>query len=119
MHKWILSILIGLASVLAAYLLLFQLPKKEEAAPEETVEIPDTPVDVAQAESIYKSNCMSCHGDQYQGNIGPALVQVGATMKRESIYKKISHGGGGMPPFEGTLPEEDIVNLTNWLAGFK
>ncbi|MFD0587465.1 c-type cytochrome [Paenibacillus sp. GCM10027627] len=118
--KWIMAGAVGLAGLLAVYLLLFQLPEKaptaENPAP---VEIPNTPVDTAKAESVYKSNCMGCHGTDYQGGMGPALKTVGSVLSREEIYKKITKGGGGMPAFEGKLTEEEIVNLTNWLATFK
>ncbi|CAM4443885.1 mono/diheme cytochrome c family protein [Paenibacillus endophyticus] len=120
MQKWIMSIVLGIAGLLFVILLLFNLPAKEEAAQiDPPVSIPETPVDTSNAESIYKSNCMHCHGDEYQGAMGPALNQVGSTLGREKIYKQIVHGGGGMPGYEGRLSEEEIVNLANWLGAFK
>lgn len=118
--KWIMSVVVGLAGVLAVYLLMFQLPGKETTVVEQIpITIPDTPVDKAGAESLYKSNCMGCHGGDYQGAVGPALTEVGAVLSREEIYKKIVKGGGGMPGFEGRIEEDDVVHLTNWLAEFK
>ncbi len=118
--KWIMAVLVGLAAALAIYLMLYQYPSKEKTEDNSvSIEIPDTPADPAQAESVYRSNCMGCHGDQYQGKSGPALTTVGATMTRENIYKKILKGGGGMVPFENKLDDAEIVNLTNWLATFK
>ncbi|MBH5317633.1 cytochrome c [Paenibacillus sp. GSMTC-2017] len=120
MFKWMMAIIAGLASLLAIYLLMFQLPPKEVKVPDTTeITIPQTTVDIAKAESVYKSNCMSCHGNEYQGTMGPALKQVGSKMSREAIYKKIVNGGGGMPGFEGRIEEQDIINITNWLVDFK
>lgn len=120
MQKWIMSIILGFAGLMTVYLLLFNLPPKEEVVEKNNaVTIPDTPVDTAKAESIYKSSCMPCHGDEYQGAMGPALNQVGTTLGREKIYKQIVHGGGGMPGYEDRLTEEEIFNLSNWLGSFK
>lgn len=118
--KWTMSIAFALAAVLAVYVMIFQFPEKKTIDDNKpSIEIPETPNDAATAEAVYRSNCMGCHGDQYQGKSGPALTGVGAKMSREAIYNKIVKGGGGMIPFEGKLPDEDIINLTNWLYTFK
>lgn len=120
MQKWIMSIVLGIAGLLFVILLLFNLPAKEEAAQTDApITFPETPIDTSNAESIYKSNCMHCHGDEYQGAMGPALKQVGTKLSREKLYKQIVHGGGGMPGYEGRLTKEEIVNLTNWFGSFK
>ncbi|WP_171056306.1 c-type cytochrome [Paenibacillus sinopodophylli] len=120
MQKWIMSAFVGFAGLLTVFLLLFNLPAKEEVAEENNaVTIPDMPVDTAAAETIYKSSCLPCHGDQFQGAMGPALDKVGATMSKEKIYKQIVQGGGGMPGYKDRLSEKEIVNLTNWLASFQ
>ncbi len=120
MLKWLMFGVICLACVLGVGLLLFGLPPKEETAPERTkVTVPVRPVDVAAAEEIYKQNCLSCHGDQLQGAFAPELNKIGASMSIEQIYNRIVNGGGGMPKFEGRLTEDEIVNITNWLAAKK
>lgn len=119
MHKWIMATLLGVAGLLAVYLLTFNLPEKEELVAEEEFTVPDTPADAATAEAFYKSNCMGCHGDQYQGAMGPALAGIGSVQSKEQIYKKIMNGGGGMPAFEDQASEEEIINITNWLAEMK
>ncbi|MDF2834640.1 MAG: cytochrome [Paenibacillus sp.] len=119
MHKWIMATLLGVAGLLAVYLLTFNLPEKEHQVAEEEFTVPDTPADAAAAEAFYKSNCMGCHGDQYQGAMGPALANIGGVLSKEEIYKKVMKGGGGMPAFEGEATEEEIINITNWLAEMK
>ncbi|BBH20337.1 cytochrome c-550 [Paenibacillus baekrokdamisoli] len=120
MYKWALFILFCLACTLSVGLLLFNLPAKQTAVAEEpAIVIPDKSVDTKAAESVYKSNCVSCHGDQLQGSLGPNLTTIGGSVSKEKIYKQIIKGGNGMPGFEGKLTEDEIVNLSNWLAAKK
>lgn len=109
-----------LAGALSLFLLLFNLPREESADEQKKeISVPDKPVDAVLAEQNYKASCLSCHGDQLQGGMGPALDKIGATADKEDIYEQIVRGGGGMPAFEGRLSEDEIVNLTNWLAAMK
>ena len=119
MQKWVMSIAVGFSAILAVYLLLFHLPVKEAAVNEDhSFTVPDLPIDQAKAETIYKSSCMACHGDEYQGNMGPALIHVGASLSKEKIYKQIAQGGGGMPGFKDRLSDDEIIQLANWLSTF-
>lgn len=70
----------------------------------------------ASAETIYKSNCMSCHGGNLEGKMGPGLQKVGGKLSKEQIAAKIQNGGGGMPTFKSKLKDEDIQALSVWLA---
>ncbi|THF73773.1 c-type cytochrome [Cohnella fermenti] len=120
MYKWIMSTLIVAACLFGIGLLANGLPEKEESAePSASFTVPDTVVDIAADQQIYKSSCLSCHGDQLQGGVGPKLTTVGSEMTKEQIYKQIKNGGGGMPKFESRLTEDELINLTNWLAGNK
>ncbi|WP_409301728.1 cytochrome c550 [Peribacillus sp. SCS-155] len=49
-------------------------------------------------EDIYKSTCISCHGDQYQGGMGPKLKGIGSKLSEEQIKETIQNGKGAMPP---------------------
>jgi len=119
MHKWTLFALFCIAGAICIGL-LFDLPSKEkttaENEPAPAVSIPDTPVDAQAAEEVYKSNCVSCHGDRLQGGMGPNLTAIGASMKKEKIYTQIVKGGNGMPGFQSRLSDDQIANLTKWLA---
>ena len=118
--KWLMAAGVGLAGLLAVWLLLFQLPEKETPAPEQpSASVPEVEVDTASMEALYKSNCMGCHGGEYEGAMGPALKEVGMALDRNQIYDRIVKGGGGMPAFEGRLSEDEIVGLANWLEDFK
>mgnify|MGYP001165982597 CR=1 FL=1 len=117
MQKWLMSGLVAAACLFGIGLLVFALPDKEKSAePAESFAVPDVAVDAAAAEQIYKSNCLSCHGDQLQGRVGPELDAIGTAMTQEEIYKKIANGGGGMPKFKDKLTEEELTQITLWLA---
>ncbi|MBW5446386.1 c-type cytochrome [Cohnella sp. CFH 77786] len=121
MYKRIMGGLIVAAALLGIGI-LFELPPKEkqtEAPKPVEVTIPDTPADAEAAKVVYRENCLSCHGTDLQGKIGPALDRVGAEMTKEQIYRQIVVGGGGMPTFEKRLTKEQLINLTNWLAAMK
>lgn len=67
---------------------------------------------------VYKSNCLSCHGTDLQGKMGPTtdLTKVGARRTIEQITEQISEGGGGMPSYSSRLTEDEIKGLAGWLA---
>jgi cytochrome c551 len=71
------------------------------------------------AQALYKQNCMSCHGVDLSGGVGPNLQHVGARLTTAQITDRISNGGGGMPPFKGTLKDPEIAALSEWLAAKK
>ncbi|MFC4597725.1 c-type cytochrome [Cohnella hongkongensis] len=117
MNKWFMSGLIALACVFGVYLLATALPEKEPAADKEPAfAVPDRAVDAEASEQIYRALCISCHGDQLQGGVGPALAQVGSSMTKEQLYETIKKGKRGMPAFENRLTEDEIITIATWLA---
>ncbi|OXM88334.1 c-type cytochrome [Paenibacillus rigui] len=68
------------------------------------------------AEALYKDNCMVCHGDKLQGDIGPNLTKVGTRLTKEQLLAKINLGSKSMPPFQKTLQADQIQELVSWLA---
>lgn len=87
-------------------------------AKQEGAGLSDAPAAVA---SVYKANCVSCHGTELQGRMGPVtnLQQVGARLAAVDIVKQIEEGEGSMPPFKERLSAEEINGLAEWLAGKK
>ncbi|MBD0379536.1 c-type cytochrome [Paenibacillus sedimenti] len=73
----------------------------------------------ADGPTVYKNFCISCHGGNLQGGEGPNLQKVGERLSEEEIMKRIQKGGGGMPPFQVSLKEEELKALSAWLAGLK
>jgi cytochrome c550 len=85
--------------------------EKEGGAPaqEETV--------AASPEEIYQKSCIGCHGDQYQGSVGPALTGVGDRLSQDEIANVVVNGRGAMPP--GLVPEDKAAEMAAWLAEIK
>lgn len=70
---------------------------------------------------VYKANCISCHGSDLQGKMGPStnLQQVGDRLSKEQITKQIHNGGEIMPAFADKLTAGQIKQLADWLSGKK
>ncbi|OAB43607.1 c-type cytochrome [Paenibacillus glacialis] len=115
MQKYIMSGFFFTACILAL-VLIFTLPGKEEVAKEAKPSMPEVVLDAAAAETLVKANCISCHGDQLQGGAGPNLQKIGSTLSPEEIYSLVGKGKGIMPAFKGSLKEEEIANVAQFLA---
>ncbi len=68
--------------------------------------------------SIFRQNCAICHGPEANGKtlddgkIVPSLRSGEFKFKTEAeIFKQISEGGNGMPPFRGQLTERELHML--------
>jgi cytochrome c551 len=73
----------------------------------------------AQAEVLYKSSCVSCHGVELEGKSGPSLQQVGTRKTKEQIMTQINKGSSKMPGFENRLDQASVELLAVWLADKK
>ncbi|WP_144486563.1 cytochrome c550 [Bacillus pumilus] len=71
----------------------------------------------ATPEELYKQNCLSCHGENYEGGAGPALKGVGDKLEVADIKKKIQEGGNGMPA--GLIPNEKLDEMSEWVSKIK
>jgi cbb3-type cytochrome c oxidase subunit III len=66
---------------------------------------------------LFESNCGSCHTlgkAGTTGTVGPNLDQVNPTLQQ--AIRQIENGGGGMPPFKGTLTEQQIRALARYVT---
>ena len=72
----------------------------------------------AQIETLYKNNCLSCHGANLEGLVGPTtnLQKVGERLSKEQIVNQITNGNKNMMGFKGKLTDEEIDILASWLA---
>lgn len=68
----------------------------------------------ATPEDIYAQSCISCHGDQLQGVVGPALANIGSKYDAAHIEGVILNGQGTMPA--GVVDAEKAKILAEWLA---
>jgi len=75
----------------------------------------------AEVVKIARNNCISCHGTELQGKMGPDtnLQHVGKRLSKEQIAGQIRNGGDSMPAFESRLSDDEIEGLAAWLSGKK
>jgi mono/diheme cytochrome c family protein len=67
--------------------------------------------------SVFAENCSVCHGsDGHGGNGGPDLRTMPKAKTEEGAVEQVTEGGGGMPPFGGTLSEEEIQNVAAFVV---
>jgi len=70
------------------------------------------------AQVIYKQNCLSCHGGDLEGKMGPNLQAVGEKYELNELQAIIMNGQGRMPAFKKRLDEQEITVLAEWLAAY-
>lgn len=68
-------------------------------------------------EDIYKQNCISCHGNAYQGGVGPALKGVGKRRSADYIKNIIMNGKNAMPA--GLVKQGQADEMVKFLQGLK
>ncbi|MDP4083484.1 MAG: cytochrome c [Bacillota bacterium] len=64
-------------------------------------------------DQIYKQTCIACHGDQYQGVVGPSLKGIGQKLSKAQIEDIVTHGKGNMPPNQ--VSAEMAPKMADWL----
>ncbi len=65
---------------------------------------------------VAKGKCISCHGGDFKGGVGPALV--GTALSQEEITEIIVNGkGGGMPA--GLLPADQAEKMAEYILTLK
>ena len=73
--------------------------------------------DLKNADSHFQSKCAACHGNAFQGGIGPNLTDafwIHGKGDAESIIKVVKDGilDKGMPAWGAMLKDKDIVDIT-------
>lgn len=89
--------------------------------PSATAAAESNPAFVKAQELFTTNKCISCHGVDLAGKVGPKtnLQKVGSRLSSEQIANKIKNGGGGMPVYKTTISEEEIGLLSDWLNSKK
>ncbi len=94
-------------------------PAPEEAAPEEAVpadeavtEEPAGDFNAEAARATYETSCISCHGGNLEGAMGPKLA--GSEHSPEHILGVIQNGQNTMPAID--IPAEEAENVAKWIA---
>jgi outer membrane protein assembly factor BamB len=71
----------------------------------------------ASGESVFTSNCGSCHvlgAAGTSGTVGPNLDQL--KPDEGTVEQQVRNGGGGMPAFEGRLSDAEIKAVSKYVA---
>ena len=86
--------------------------------------MPTDAASLEQGRQLFKQNCIVCHGPEGRGD-GPAAASLKplpadlAMMVRHhpdgDLAWKIANGRGAMPAWEGTLSEDQIWMLVNYI----
>jgi len=67
--------------------------------------------------TVFSEQCSVCHGATgHGGNGGPDLTTMPLAQTEEGAIQQVTNGGGGMPPFGGTLSEEEIENVAAYVV---
>lgn len=72
---------------------------------------------IVAGDQVFTANCGSCHvlaDAGTMGTLGPSLDGIG--LSAEEIAAQVRSGGGGMPPFEDSLSDEEIEAVAAYVA---
>jgi quinohemoprotein ethanol dehydrogenase len=73
--------------------------------------------DAAAGKAIFGDNCATCHGSLGTGgNGGPDLTSIPSAKQVLVVTNQVTNGGGGMPPFKGTLTKQQIANVAAYVT---
>jgi cytochrome c551 len=103
MKKKVFAVLLGVSLLVGAC-------GKEEAKPESSSG--GTPT--ASGEKLFQQSCISCHGGNLEGGVGPKLSEIGNKYSAEQIEEIILKGQGNMRG--GFLQGADATEVAKWLA---
>ncbi|MGG0655152.1 cytochrome c551 [Rummeliibacillus pycnus] len=79
-----------------------------------TTEKKTTETTKVDAEAITKQKCISCHGNDLSGAVGPDLRKIGATLSEDQIKDVLKNGKGSMPA--GLVSGADLDAVAKWLS---
>ena len=83
------------------------------------------PQAIAEGEKLYNETCTSCHGkDGTGGELGPPVAAQNRRYLRrthQEIFDTIKNGitGTQMPPYQGQFTDDQVCQVTAYLAGLR
>jgi mono/diheme cytochrome c family protein len=120
--------LIIIALVLSiGILVVFEIYRFREGGRIQSVEAADTALQISRGQKLFADNCATCHGDNGQGDIGPALNSKSFLDSTEDgrIFSLISSGvpGTAMPSWSqdygGPFTAEQIQELVGYIRSWQ
>ena len=74
----------------------------------------------AHGASIYAANCAACHGQNGEGGVGPALIDMSNRYKTADIEARIREPKGIMPRlYPKPLSAEDVKDVADYVESLK
>jgi cytochrome c551 len=64
---------------------------------------------IATGQEVVNRSCISCHGSNLEGNVGPSLQDVGNKLSKEEIITIVTKGKGSMPGGLAAGQEEAVA----------
>ena len=64
---------------------------------------------------VYETYCASCHAGNGRGDIGPSLIDNGKLKDAAFVVRQIAQGGDEMPPFSGSVSDEEILAVATYV----
>ncbi len=84
--------------------------KKENPFPD------DVGGQIFQGNKIVNVKCSGCHGALGGGGMSaPKLLDYVKNASSEEFVETVIKGRGGMPPFDGLLKEDEVLQIIDWL----
>ncbi|WP_194841633.1 cytochrome c550 [Sporosarcina obsidiansis] len=69
------------------------------------------------AEAVAQQKCVSCHGDNLSGGMGPALA--GTSLDADALHAAIKDGVPGTAMPAGLVPDENIDEMVDYILSLK
>ena len=95
------------------------LSKNANQVDENTVKLVHDPAVIAAGQTVFKTNCVPCHGDHAQGGVGPNLTDDYWLHgnKINDLFKTVKYGvlTKGMPTWEKVLSPKQISDVVNYV----
>ncbi|EMR05916.1 Cytochrome c A [Bhargavaea cecembensis DSE10] len=66
-------------------------------------------------EALAQGKCVSCHGQNYEGSVGPSLV--GLDSSADEVKDVLKNGKGAMPG--GLVPDENLDAMAEWVLSLQ
>lgn len=93
----------------------------KEQVPVDSIDLPAEPVagDGERGRAVFAGECAHCHGDNAEGDIGPAVGNPSMLALASDAFLRYAivngRDGTDMPAFGGVLPDSDIDAVTAFL----
>lgn len=118
MQKALLALLLGSALVLGACGNNEKSTTGEAKTTDTTASEGKTTKTSVDGEKITKEKCISCHGNDLTGAMGPDLTKVGSKLSEDDIKDILNKGKGQMPakPANGLQSDEEVNAVAKWLS---